>query len=102
MVKRRFVVLFRRWFVTAVKVFGPILGFELFVFGREYFRCRPLSIEDLLLAGLTALLLIAGLCWLWAWGEWWWSKLRRIRGFGGELARCSRDYWKPAAVKTHK
>jgi hypothetical protein len=102
MVTRRFQVLFRRWLFTVAKVFGPILGYELLVLVREYFHYAPLSIGDLLLAGLTALLLLAFLCWLWAWGEWWWSKLRRLRGYGGELMRCSRSYWKPDALKANK
>ncbi len=102
MVKQRFLVLFRRWLFTAARVFGPILGYELLVLVRQYFQYVPLSILDLLMGTLAALLIIALLCWLWAWGEWSWSKLRRLRGFCGELERCSRSYLKPEAVRANK
>ncbi len=102
MVRQRFLVLFRRWLFTAAKVFGPILGYELLVLVRQYFQYVPLSIVDLLMGALAALLIIALLCWLWAWGEWSWSKLRRLRGFWDELGRCSRSYWKPEAVRANK
>ena len=102
MVKQRFLVLFRRWLFTVAKVFGPILLFEMFLFVREHFQYAPLSILDLLMGALVTLLITALLCWLWAWGEWWWSKLRRIRGFVSEVLRCSRSYWGPEAVKTNK
>src|SRR5208283_964836 len=28
-------------------------------------------------------------------GEWVWFRLRRLRGFLGELRQCSRSYWNP-------
>jgi len=102
MVKQRFLVLFRRWLVTVAKVFGPILLFEVFVSVRQYLQYVPLSILDLLMGALMTLVLTALLCGLWAWGEWWWSKLRRLRGFVSELRQCSRSYWSPEAVKTNK
>ena len=102
MVKQRFLVLFRRWLFTMAKVFGPILLFEGFVLVREYLQYAPLRILDLLIGVLTALALTALLCGLWAWGEWWWSKLRRLRGFASELRQCSRNYWSPQQVKTNK
>ena len=55
MVKQRFLVLFRRWLFTMVKVFGPILLFEGFVLVREYLQYAPLGILDLLMGALTAL-----------------------------------------------
>ena len=102
MVKQRFRVLFRRWFFTVGKVCGPILLFELFVLVRQHFQYVPLSISDLLMGALLAFLLTALLCWLWALGEWLWSKLRRLRGFLSELWQCSRSYWNPDAVRTNK
>jgi hypothetical protein len=102
MVKQRFLVLFRHWFFTAARVFGPILGYELFVSVRQYFQYLPVSLVELLMGAGGVLLTIALLCWLWAWGEWWWSKLSRLRGFCGELRRCSRDYWKPEAVRANR
>jgi hypothetical protein len=102
MVKQRFLVLFRRWLFTVAKAFGPILLFEGFVLVRQYLQYVPLSILDLLMGALAALLITALLCLLWAWGEWWWSRLRRLRGFVGELRQCSRSYWSPEAAKTNK
>ena len=102
MVTQRLLVLFRRWLVTVAKVFGPILLFELFVSVRHYFQYVPLGTLDLLMGVLISLLLTATLCVLWAWGEWWWSKLRRLHGFVIELRQCSRSYWSPAPVKTKR
>ena len=102
MVKQRFRVLFRRWFFTVGKVCGPILLFELFVLVRQHFQYVPLSMSDLLLGALLAFLLTVLLCWLWALGEWLWSRLRRLRGFLSEVRQCSRSYWNPDAVRTNK
>ena len=102
MVKQRFRVLFRRWFFAVAKVCGPILLFELFVLVRQHFQYLPLSTSDLLMGALLAFLLTALLCWLWALGEWTWSRLRSVRGFLGELRQCSRSYWNPGAVRTNK
>ena len=102
MVKQRFRVLFRRWFFTVGKACGPILLFELFVLVRQHFQYVPLSISDLLMGALLAFLLTALLCWLWALGEWLWSRLRRLRGFLSGLRQWSRSYWIPEAVRANK
>ena len=102
MVKQRFRVLFRRWFFTVAKVCGPILLYELFVLVRQRFQYVPLGFLDLLEGALVAFLLTALLCWLWALGEWMWSRLRRLRGFLSELRQCSRSYWNPEVVRTNK
>jgi hypothetical protein len=102
MVKQRFLVLFRRWLVTVAKVFGPILLFEGFVLVRQYLQYVPLGILDLLKGAIFAFMLTALLCGLWVWGEWWWSRLRRLRGYVSELRQCSRSYWNPEAVRTKK
>ena len=102
MVKQRFLVLFQRWLVTLAKVFGPILLFEVFVSVRKYLQYAPLDVVDLLMGVLMTLVLTAMLCGLWAWGEWLWSKLRRLRGFVNELRSCSRNYWRPESVKAKR
>ena len=102
MVKQRCLVLFRRWLVTEAKVFGPILLFEVFVTVRQHLQWTPLDVLDLLMGAFVSLLLTAALCGLWAWGEWLWSKLRRLRGFVSELRLCSRNYWSPEPVKARK
>ena len=102
MVKQRFLVLFRRWLITVAKVFGPILLFEVLVLVRQYLQYVPLGILDLLTGAILAPMLTALLCGLWAWGEWWWSKLCRLRGYVSQLRQCSRSYWNPEAVRTKK
>jgi hypothetical protein len=102
MVKQRFRVLFRRWFFTVAKVCWPILLYELFVLVRQHLQYVPLGYSDLLGGALSAFLLTVLLCWLWALGEWMWSRLRRLRGFLSELRQCSRSYWKPETVRTNK
>lgn len=102
MVKQRFLVIFRRWLVTLAKVLGPILLFEVLVSVRQYLQLAPLGILDLLTGVFVSLVLTASLCGLWAWGEWSWSKLRRIRGFANELRLCSRNYWSPEPVKAKR
>ena len=84
------------------EVLGPILLYELFVLVRQHFQYVPPSISDLLMGALLAFLLTALLCWLWALGEWLWFRLRRLRGFLGELRQCSRSYWNPEVVRTNK
>ena len=102
MVKQRFLVLFRRWLVTVAKVFGPVLLFEAFLSVRQYLQYAPLGILEVLSGTLLTLMLTPLLCGLWAWGEWWWSKLRRLRGFVKELRLCSRNYWSPKPVEANK
>jgi hypothetical protein len=102
MVKQRFLVLFRRWLVTVAKVFGPILLFEVLVSVRQYLQLAALGISDLLMGAFVSLLLTASLCGLWAWGEWSWSKLLRLRGFASELRLCSRNYWSPEPMKAKR
>jgi hypothetical protein len=102
MVKQRFLVLFRRCLFTAAKVFGPILLFEVFVLVRQCLQYAPLGILDLLMGVQATLLIIALVCLLWAWGEWWWSKLRRLSGFVSELRHGSRSYCRTGTVKTNK
>ena len=102
MVRQRFRVLFRRWFFTVAKVCAPILLFELYVLVRQHFQYVPLSMSDLLMAAFMTFLLTAVLCWLWALGEWLWSRLRRLTGFSSERQQCSGRYGKPEAVKVIK
>lgn len=102
MVRQRFRVLFRRWFFTVTRFCGPILLFELFALVRQHLHYVRIGMSDLLMGALLVFLLTAVMCWLWALGEWLWSRLRRFRGFLSELRQCSRSYWKPDAVNTNK
>jgi hypothetical protein len=102
MVRRRFVTLFKPLAVTFAKVFVPVLGYHLFGLARQYFHYLPISLLELLMAAGGVLVSIALGCVLWAWGEWQWSQLRRLRGFARELKRCSRNYWKPETVRIKK
>ena len=87
---------------TVAKVLVPVFLFELVVLVRQHLNYAPVGVIDLLAGGFTALLVTALLCLFWAWGEWLWSKLRKLRGFVGELRQCSRDYWSSEAVKAKK
>lgn len=102
MVRQRFLVLFRRWAFTVAKVLGPVFLFELVVLARQHLNYAPVGILDLLGGAFASLLIAALLCLFWAWGGWWWSKLRKLRGFVGELRQCSRNYWTHEPVKTQK
>jgi hypothetical protein len=102
MVRQRFVTLFKPLVITFAKVFGLIFGYHLFGLGRQYFHYLPLSLLELLMATGGVLVSIALGCVLWAWGEWQWSQLRRLRGFASELKRCSRNYWQSETVRTKK
>jgi hypothetical protein len=85
MVRQRFLVLFRRWAFTVATVLGPVFLFEVVVLVRQHLNDAPLGILDLVAGALTSLLITALLCFSWAWGEWWWSKLRKLRSFVGKL-----------------
>src|SRR5258708_13789725 len=102
MVGERFWGLVRGWVFSVAKVLGPVFLFEIFVLVRQHLNYAPVTILDLLTGASTSLLITALLCLFWAWGEWWWSKLRKLRGFAGELRQCSRNYWSPEAVKAKK
>ncbi len=102
MVKQRFLLLWRRWLFTVSKVLGPILLFQGFLLVRQYLNYAPLGVLDLLMGTFATLLAMTLLCLAWAWGEWCWSKLRRVRGFVSELRQCSRSYWRPEPAKTNK
>ena len=102
MVRQRFFVLFRRWAFTVVRVLGPVFGFEFFTVVRQHLDYAPVGILDVSAGALMCLVITAMLCFSWAWGEWLWSKLRKLRGFVREVRQCSRNYWSPEVVKTKK
>jgi len=102
MVKQRFLMLFRRWLFTFGKVLGPILLFEGIVSVRQYLQYVPLAMSDWLAGVLIALLATACMCWLWALGECWWSRLRRIRGIANQHRHSSRRHLVPEIAKSRK
>jgi hypothetical protein len=92
MVRQRFLVLYQRWLFTLAKVVGPILLFKGFVSARQYLQYAPLEIGDFVAGALMVLAATAWLCWLWASGECWWSRLRRIRGLRGQALANTRQH----------
>jgi hypothetical protein len=102
MIRQQFLRRFKPKLVTVLKVFGPILTFQLLGMAREHYRYPPLGIEHVLLAAGGSLLAVAGALWLWALGEWSWLSLRRFRIFWGELWKFSRNYWKSGAAAATK
>lgn len=102
MVKQRFLTRFRPAVVTVLKVFGPVLGYQLLELVLGHFRYLPPSILDVLMVAAAILLVIALICGAWAWGEWSWARLRRLRFFWSEVKRFSREYWSPQQGGTAK
>lgn len=100
MVKQRFLTHFKPWLFAVIKVVGPIVGYLLFNKTRTYLQYAPLNIVDVLIGAVVALLMAGLVCWFWAWGEWCWFKLLRLRGFCAELKRAFEHYWGPKAVRT--
>jgi hypothetical protein len=98
MVKQRFLTHFKPWLFAVIKVGGLIVGYQLFDRIRTYFQYVPLNTMDVVRVSTVALLVIAMVCGLWAWGEWCWFKLRRFRGFCGDLKRSFDKHGRPRTV----
>lgn len=102
MIRYEFLRRFKPKGITILKVFGPILLYQLIRMALEYFRIPSLGIVEGLMAAGAALLIVALGCWLWAVGEWSWFSLRRLRVFRRELWQFSREYWKSGANSNHE
>lgn len=102
MVKQRFLTHFKPWFFAVSKVVGVIVGYQLFDQTRMYFQYSPLNIADVVMAAIVTLFVIGLLCGLWAWGEWCWFQLRRLRGFCSERKRAFNNHWRPQTVRTSR
>ena len=87
MVKQRFLTHFKPWLNAVIKVGGVIVGYQLCDQLRTYLQYAPLNIVDVVVAAIVTLSLIGLLCMIWAWGEWCWFKLRRLRTSCSELKR---------------
>lgn len=102
MIRQQFLRRFKPKLITILKVFGPILVFQLFGMAREHYEYPPLGMEEVLLTAGGALLAVALVLWLWALGEWSWLSMRRFRVFWSELWRFSRKYWTSGAAVATK
>jgi len=102
MVKQRFLTHFKPWLFAVIKVVGLIVGYQLFDKTRTYFQYAPLSSVDVVVAATVALLVIGLLCGLWAWGEWCWFKLHRLRRSCRELKQALNNRWRPRTVRTSR
>jgi len=100
MVKQRFLTHFKPWLYAVIKVGGVIAGYQLFDQLRMRFQYAPLNIGDVVMATTVALFVLALVCGIWAWGEWFWFKLRRLRTFCSELKRAFFDIRRPRTVGT--
>ena len=98
MIRQQFLRRFKPKLIMILKVFGPVLMFQLLGMVREHYQYPPLGIEEVLVAAGGSLLTVALVLWLWALGEWSWLSLRKIRVFWGELWRFSRKYWQSGAA----
>lgn len=99
MIWHEFLRRFKPKAITTLWVFGPILLYELFGRGLEYFRIPPPGIREVLMAAAAVLLVLALECWLWVVGEWAWFSSRTIRIFSRKLCRFSREHLKKDAAR---
>ena len=102
MIRQQFLRRFKPKLIMILKVFGPILVFQLLGMAREHYHYPPLGMEEVLLTAGEALLTVALVLWLWALGEWIWLSMRRFRVFWSELWQFSRKYWKSGAAVATK
>ena len=102
MIWQEFLRRFKPKVITILLVFGPMLLYQMIGMVLEYLRFPPLGIIEVLMAAGATFLVVALVCWLWAFGEWSWFSLRRLRCFWGELRRFSREYWKSGAAVATK
>ena len=102
MVKQRFLTHFKPWFFAVTKVVGLIVGYQLFDETRTHLQYAPLNSVDVVAAATVALLAIGLLCGLWAWGEWCWFKLRRLRRFCSELKQAFNNRRRSRTVRTSR
>jgi len=102
MVKQRFLTHFKPWLFAVSKVVGLIVGYQLFDKTRTYLQYTPLNIVDVVVAATVALFAISLLCGLWAWGEWCWFKLRRLRQFCSELKQAFNNRRGPRTIRTSR
>ena len=102
MVKQRFLTHFKPWLFAVSKVVGVIVGYQLFDQARMYFHYAPLNIADVVMAATVTLFVIGLLCVIWAWGEWCWSQLRRLRWFCSKRKRAFNHPWRPQTVGTSR
>ena len=102
MVKQRFLTHFKPWLFAVIKVVGLIVGYQFFDKTRTYFQYAPLNSVDVVVAATVALLAISLLCGLWAWGEWCWFKLRRLRRFCSELKQAFNNRRRLRTIRTSR
>ena len=100
MVKQRFLTHFKPWLYAVIKVGGVIVGYQLFDQLRMHFQHPPLNIADVVMAATVSVFGLTVLCGIWAWGEWCWFKLRRLRTYCSELKRALNDVRRPPTVGT--
>jgi hypothetical protein len=100
MVKQRFLTHFKPWLFAVIKVGVLIVGYQLFDQIRAYFQYAPLTIMDVVTASTIALLVITMVCGLWAWGEWCWFRLRRLRALLIELKTACSNHWSSRTAGT--
>jgi hypothetical protein len=102
MVKQRFLTHFKPWLFAVTKIVGFIVGYQLLNATRTYFQYTPVNSVDVVVAATVALLVIGLLCGLWAWGEWCWFKLHRLRRSCRELKQALNNRWRPRTVRTSR
>jgi len=100
MVKQRFLTHFRPWLFAVGKAGALIVGYQIFDQIRIRLQRPPLDIADVLTAATAALFALALFCALWAWGEWFWFRLRSFVGFSRELRLAFRNHRSQRRLRT--
>jgi len=100
MVKQRFLTHFKPWLFAVGKAGALIVGYQLFDQIRIRLQRPPLDISDVLVAAAVAISVLALFCGLWAWGEWFWFRLRSFVRFSREFRLALRDHQSQRRLST--
>jgi hypothetical protein len=100
MVKQRFLTHFKPWLIAVSKAGALIVVYQLVDQIRARLQYAPLNVFDVMRAAAMALFTLALFCGLWAWGEWCWFKLRRLRRFSSEFRLAFTNHRNPRTLGT--
>jgi len=100
MVKQRFLTHFKPWLFAVGKAGALIVGYQLFDQIRTRLQHPPLNIADVLMAATVAISVLALFFVMWAWGEWFWFRLRSFVGFSREFRLALRNHRSQRRLRT--
>ena len=100
MVKQRFLTHFKPWLFAVGKAGALIVSYQLFDQIRTRLQHPPLNIADVLMAATVAISVLALFCVMWAWGEWFWFRLRSFVSFSREFRLALRNHRSQRRLRT--